>query len=133
MNIAALLAGLFSGIIGSMGLGGGTVLIIYLSLFTSTSQLESQGINLLFFIPCAIIAIIIYAKAKLLRLKSVLKIVPFGILGVFSGLYLSSILEEGIIAKIFGILLILLAVNELFNNVIKRLAERLKKWYTKNE
>lgn len=62
MSIAALLAGLLSGIIGSMGLGGGAVLIIYLSLFTETEQLRSQGINLLFFIPIALIAVIIYAE-----------------------------------------------------------------------
>ncbi len=133
MNITALLAGLLSGIIGSMGLGGGTVLIIYLSLFTSHSQLESQGINLLFFIPCAVIAIIIYLKGGLIKLKNIVKIAVFGIIGAFLGLYLSNILKEALIAKLFGVLLIILAFNELFNNVIKRLAERIKKWYTKNE
>ena len=49
MNWTALLAGLFSGIIGAMGLGGGAVLIIYLSVFTDMPQLEAQGINLIFF------------------------------------------------------------------------------------
>ena len=48
MNWAALAAGLLSGIIGAMGLGGGAVLIIYLSVFTDMPQLKSQGINLLF-------------------------------------------------------------------------------------
>ena len=43
MKWAALLAGLFSGIIGAMGLGGGAVLVMYLSLFTDTPQLKSQG------------------------------------------------------------------------------------------
>ena len=57
MNWAALLAGLFSGIIGAMGLGGGAVLIIYLSVFTDMPQLEAQGINLIFFIPIAIAAL----------------------------------------------------------------------------
>ena len=59
MNITALLAGLFSGMLGSMGLGGGAVLIVYLSLFTEMGQLKSQGINLLFFVPIALIAVII--------------------------------------------------------------------------
>ena len=51
MNIGALLAGLFSGIIGGMGLGGGAVLIIYLSVFKDVEQLKAQGINLLFIHP----------------------------------------------------------------------------------
>ena len=61
MNMGALLAGLLSGIIGGMGLGGGVVLIIYLTVFLDTPQLKAQGINLLFFIPIAITAVIIYA------------------------------------------------------------------------
>ena len=48
MNIGALLAGLLSGIIGGMGLGGGAVLIIYLTVFMDIKQLSAQGINLLF-------------------------------------------------------------------------------------
>ena len=67
MNILALLAGLLSGIIGAMGLGGGAVLIIYLSLFTETEQLKSQGINLLFFIFSATYFII---SSLRLRFKS---------------------------------------------------------------
>ena len=45
-----IIAGLLSGIIGAMGLGGGAVLLIYLSLIKGTDQLKAQGINLLFFI-----------------------------------------------------------------------------------
>ena len=73
MNIAALLAGLFSGILGSMGLGGGGVLIIYLSLFTETEQLKAQGINLLFFIPIAAASVIIYSLKGLIKWKIILK------------------------------------------------------------
>ena len=62
MNTVALLAGLLSGIIGAMGMGGGAVLIIYLTLFASVEQLTAQGINLIFFIPIGITAILIYAK-----------------------------------------------------------------------
>ena len=47
MSWTALAAGLLSGIIGAMGLGGGAVLIIYLSVFTDM-PLKSQGITLLF-------------------------------------------------------------------------------------
>ena len=70
MNFTALLAGLLSGIIGGMGMGGGAVLIIYLSLFTDTKQLTAQGINLLFFIPIGILALIIYTVKKQIKWKS---------------------------------------------------------------
>ena len=114
MNIAALLAGLLSGIIGAMGLGGGAVLIIYLSLFTETEQLKSQGINLLFFIPIALIAVIIYAIKKKIKWKLTLKISLFGIIGTLAGWYIAGFLGGDIIKKLFGGLLLFLGAKELF-------------------
>lgn len=127
MNIAALLAGLFSGIIGSMGLGGGAVLIIYLTLFTDTEQLTAQGINLLFFIPTAILAVIIYAKQKKIEWKITLKIAAFGLLGTAAGLSLTSFLGGDWTAKIFGALLVVLGISEIFIKKGKIVAERDKK------
>ena len=114
MNIAALLAGLLSGIIGAMGLGGGAVLIIYLSLFTETEQLMSQGIYLLFFIPIALIAVIIYAIKKKIKWKLTLKISLFGIIGTLAGWYIAGFLGGEIIKKLFGGLLLFLGAKELF-------------------
>jgi len=48
-----------SGIMASMGLGGGMVLILYLSAINGLDQLSSQGINLLFFIPIGIFSVIL--------------------------------------------------------------------------
>ena len=115
MNIAALLAGLLSGIIGAMGLGGGAVLIIYLSLFTENDQLKSQGINLLFFIPIALIAVIIYAIKKEIKWKLNLKISLFGIVGTLLGWLVAGFLGGEIIKKLFGGLLLFLGAKELFS------------------
>ena len=114
MNIAALLAGLFSGTLGSMGLGGGGVLILYLAFFTDTKQLTAQGINLLFFIPIGLLSVIIYAVKKQIKWKIVLKIAFFGILGSLLGIYLSRILGGNITGKIFGGLLVAMGITEIF-------------------
>lgn len=114
MNIGALLAGLFSGALGSMGLGGGAVLIIYLALFTDTPQLKSQGINLLFFVPIALIAVIVYAIKKQIKWKATLKLSLWGIIGSVMGLSVASFLGGEITAKIFGGMLIILGLKELF-------------------
>jgi len=126
MNIIALLAGLFSGIIGAMGLGGGAVLIIYLSLFTDTKQLTAQGINLIFFIPCAVVAVIIYGIKKLIRWKTVLCVTAFGLIGAFLGIFLADILGHSITGKIFGGLLVILGVKGFFNQKNKTVAEKEK-------
>ena len=131
MNIAALLAGLFSGILGSMGLGGGAVLIIYLALFTDTPQLKAQGINLLFFIPIAAVSVLVYAFKKEIKWKLTLNAALFGVLGTIAGNLCTSAVGGEITAKIFGGLLILLGIKEIF--VSKRVAESKKRCYTKKE
>lgn len=114
MNIAALLAGLLSGIIGAMGLGGGAVLIIYLSVFTQTEQLASQGINLMFFIPIGLLAVIIYAFKKQIKWKTTLLLAAWGLLGAVIGLMLTDLLGGELTAKLFGGLLILIGIKEIF-------------------
>ncbi len=119
MNIGALLAGLFSGIIGGMGLGGGAVLIIYLSVFKDVEQLKAQGINLLFFIPIALVAVIIYALKKQIKWKLTIPIAIGGILGAAGGFFLTDIIGGNFTAKLFGGFLILLGIKEIFSKQSK--------------
>ena len=56
--IAALLTGIFA----SMGVGGGMILIIYLTVFGGFDQLAAQGINLIYFIPIALLSVILHSR-----------------------------------------------------------------------
>ena len=49
---------LLSGLTASLGLGGGFILVIYLTAFVNMSQIQAQGVNLLFFIPIAVLSLI---------------------------------------------------------------------------
>lgn len=120
MNMGALLAGLLSGIIGSMGLGGGAVLIIYLSVWTETKQLTAQGINLLFFLPIAACSVIIYAFKKKIKFRLVLKLAAFGALGAVLGSFVATFIGSQVTAKIFGGLLVLMGAKELFFKTKKK-------------
>ncbi len=114
MNIGALLAGLFSGIIGGMGLGGGAVLIIYLTVFKNVEQLRAQGINLLFFIPIATLAVVIYSFKKQIKWKITLLLALGGIVGAVGGFFLTEFIGGNFTAKLFGGFLIILGIKELF-------------------
>lgn len=114
MNIGALLAGLMSGIIGGMGLGGGAVLIIYLTVFKNVEQLRAQGINLLFFVPIATLAVIIYSFKKQIKWRVTLPIAIGGLIGAIGGFFLTDILGGNFTAKLFGGFLIFLGIKELF-------------------
>ncbi len=108
------LAGLLSGIIGAMGLGGGGVLIVYLTFFAGVNQLEAQGINLMFFIPIAVLAVVIYVRRGSIKLRPLIPYVLMGVLGAVLGTYLGSILGEGFLGKLFGAALIILGIKEVF-------------------
>ena len=67
-----------TGIFASMGLGGGMVLIVYLTVFAGFSQIAAQGINLVFFIPIAIISLVLHTKNKLVEWKKTVPPVLWG-------------------------------------------------------
>ena len=126
MNISVLLAGLFSGVLGAMGLGGGAVLIIYLTLFTNTEQLAAQGINLLFFIPIALLSVIIYSIKKKIKWRLTIILSLWGLIGAALGIMLTKYLGGEITSKLFGALLIIMGIYEIFKRNNKSVAEREK-------
>ena len=109
MNIPIqIIAGFLSGLISSMGFGGGGVLIIYLIVFLDTPQLKAQGINLLFFIPCAILATIIYTIKKQIKYKEILPVILGGFVGSISSSFLLISVNTNYLPKIFAIFLIVM-------------------------
>ena len=112
-DIAVIAAGLLSGAIGAMGLGGGGVLLIYLTVFAHVEQLKAQGINLLFFLPVGLIAIIIYSVKHLIGWKIVLKMWLGGVFGAGAGFLLAKSVETEILGKIFAVFLILFGIWQL--------------------
>ncbi len=114
MNIIALLAGLLSGLIASMGMGGGAVLLIYLTAFKNTEQLLAQGINLLFFIPIGLLSVIIYTKKRQIEWKKTIPVALFGILGSLFGFWLTTVFKSVFLSKIFAVFLIVLGLIEIF-------------------
>lgn len=104
--MSEIIAGFLSGVIGAMGLGGGAVLLIYLTLFGGVDQLKAQGINLIFFIPIALVSVIIYAFKKQIKWKTVLFFSAAGLVGATAGVFISEAVGSDLLAKIFGGVLI---------------------------
>ena len=113
MGIFDIIAAVISGMAASLGIGGGGILIIYLTLFASMEQLKAQGLNLLFFIPCGIIAIIIHFKNKLIVKEYSIPLISGGIIGALLGNYLATVISTNILSKIFAIFIILIGLREL--------------------
>ena len=114
MNIFLyVLFGILGGVIGGMGMGGGTLLIPLLTIFLSVEQKVAQGINLLAFLPMAIVALIVHFKNKMVETKGLLWIIIPGILASVGFAFLASVLNNEVLRMLFGSYLILIAVYEI--------------------
>ncbi|MCR5636889.1 MAG: sulfite exporter TauE/SafE family protein [Clostridiales bacterium] len=114
-TVFSALAAAASGALGAMGMGGGGILMIYLTLAAGIPHATAQGINLLFFIPTAIVAVIIYSRKKLIDYKIALIYGLAGTLGACGGCYVSGMLDNNILSKIFAVFIIFIGVKELFS------------------
>ena len=107
-----LIIGFLSGIISGMGIGGGTILIPSLVFFTTLNQQEAQGINLVVFIPVAIVALIVHFKENNIELKYAKWIILGGIVGSIVGSLLALKTNPNSLKKYFGIFLLFIGTYE---------------------
>jgi len=112
--VKLILIGFLSGIISGMGIGGGTILIPSLVLINGLSQLEAQGINLIVFIPIAIVAIITHAKQGNIEFKYTKYVVLGGIISAIIGSLLANKINPENLRRYFGIFLLLIGLYEFF-------------------
>ncbi len=106
---------LLSGLTASLGLGGGFILVIYLTTFAGLSQIQAQGINLVFFIPIAVLSLILHRKNKLLDREPLLPAILGGALGVAAGFGLGTLIGSEWLSKLFAAFILLVGLKELFH------------------
>lgn len=123
-----ILIGIVSGIVSGTGMGGGTILIFLLTFMLGVEQHVAQATNLIFFIPTAIVAIIVNFKNKNIDIKLALLISVFGILGAIMGANISIHIDVGILKKCFGMFLAIVTINEIYS-----ISKLYKKSYKKNK
>ena len=112
------LIGVFSGVFAGMGMGGGTFLIPLLTILMKVNQQVAQCVNLLVFIPLAIVVLIIYSKQKLLKLKGAFwLVVPATIVSILGSL-LAIDIRGKTLKIIFGIFLILVGIFMVISTII---------------
>lgn len=120
MSIALMLVlGLISGVAGGMGLGGGTILIPALTIFLNVPQTSAQGVNLIVFLPMAVVAIIIHSKNGFIQTKDLIFLILPGIVFSVVGAMVSNLIPRQIVRIVFGCFLILIAIWQAVDIIIK--------------
>ena len=107
--------GFLTGVLASMGLGGGFILVVWLSGFEDVAQRAAQGINLLFFLPIAFISLIFHLKNHLVNKTLVKKTALGGLLGAVIGTYGAQLIDNGALRKLFALFLLAFGLRELFS------------------
>ena len=109
----AFAVGIILGYLAGLGVGGGSLLILWLTLVLGLPHQTARQINLMFFISAAGAVSIFRWKKGTLQIKKILPAIIAGSIaaGIFSWIGLQ--LDTGIIKKLFGILLLFTGVREL--------------------
>ncbi len=110
----ALLAGTALGVLAGLGTGGGSLLILWLTLVLGVEQADARSINLMFFLPAAVIACLFRWKQGKLDFKKVLPAILSGCAAALVFSWLGTRMDTTLLKKLFGILLLFTGFRELF-------------------
>lgn len=111
--VLTCLVSIVLGFLTGLGVGGGSLLILWLTGVQGWSSTDARGANLLFFLPGAALSLVLRHRQGSLPLKKVVPAIIGGCIAALLGAYLSSRLDEWLLKKLFGVLLLFTGIREL--------------------
>ena len=112
--IIAALAGAATGVLSGFGVGGGSLLLIYMTSFAGVPQTLAPGVNLLSFLPAAATALPAHLKNGYVEKKALLPAIAAGLVCSALAAWAATALDVEVLRKCFGGFLILIGLRELF-------------------
>ena len=112
--LIAALAGAVTGVLSGFGVGGGSLLLIYMTSFAGMSQALAQGINLLYFLPTAAAALPAHFKNGCVEKRALLPAISAGLACSALTAWAATALDVELLRRCFGGFLILTGLRELF-------------------
>ena len=109
-----LLAGTVTGVLSGFGVGGGSLLLIYMTNFGGVAQNLAQGINLLYFLPTAAASLPAHVKNGYLEKAALLPSILAGLAGTALAAWVATSMEVEWLRKCFGVYLLIIGIRELF-------------------
>ena len=109
-----ILIGILLGYLAGLGIGGGTLLILWITFVEKMTQADARAINLMFFIVSAGVVTASRFKKGTLDLKKLLPAILAGCAAAAAGSFLSTKMDIQILRPMFGIILLICGIRELF-------------------
>ena len=113
--LGAVAAGLLTGVLSGFGIGGGSLLLLYLTLFAGVGQYQAGGINLLYFIACAPAALWSHIKNGLVEGRAAGWCVLAGVATSVAAALLAARMDTDGLRRLFGVFLLYVGAKELFS------------------
>lgn len=110
-----IVVGAVLGFLTGLGIGGGSLLILWLTQVLTTPQQEAQGINLLFFLPSALLSCFFSFRQGRLRWRIALPAILSGATGAAISAWVATGIHADVLGKVFGFLLLAAGLWELFS------------------
>ncbi len=118
------LAGALTGVLSGFGLGGGTLLMVYMTLPGKLEQHAAQSVNLLYFLPCAGASLISHIREKKVEFKAAIPAIGGGLITGALGAFISLQLDASWLRRAFGIGMLALGLRETFGKGARQPPER---------
>ena len=109
-----LMVGAVTGVLSGFGVGGGTLLLVYMTAFAGLDQHLAQGINLLYFLPTAGAALPSHIKNGFIEKAALLPAIAAGLAGTALAAWAATGLDVELLRKCFGVYLLAIGLRELF-------------------
>lgn len=121
-----LLIAILSGVFAGMGMGGGTFLIPLVTILMNVPQEVAQCVNLLVFIPMAVVDIFIYAKKKMIDFKNWWIVSVPAVIVSSVGALVAFKLSNKVLKIIFGSFIGLIGVFQIVCLIVKFVKQKRK-------
>ena len=116
MNVVLLVAaGVVGGMLGGMGLGGGTLLIPILTFFLGLPTKLAAWLNLVCFLPAATVSLILHAKNRMVAWREMMFLLSFAVVGAAMAFVLGRSISEQTLKRAFGWMLIIFGSISFFS------------------
>lgn len=106
-----LVCGLGAGILSAWGVGGGTLLLLIMTLLLGVEQRTAQAVNLLFFLPTAASALVCHAKSGCLDKPTLRSAIPWAVTAAVAGAWIATAVNPEMLRRPFGVYLLLSGVS----------------------
>ena len=112
--VLAVAIGLLTGILSGFGIGGGSLLLLYLTLFEGAGQYQAGGINLLYFLPSAAMALPAHWRNGFVVRPVLLPAILAGLVTAGAAAWAATVMDVELLRRCFGGFLMVIGGMELF-------------------